>query len=919
MLFFVFLSFIPVSLSTLNERNWIWNSSTETWLDFHVKYCGRFCTGNTLNGKNYCNNPPCFPCDCDSNCFIYDTCCPLFVNNSYIEPPLNEIQQLSSPDIFQCQTLPYIQKKDKYYIISNCDPKFSLQNKNVLDQSSRNISDLCRNPNTRTLDDMTPYSDIYYGVVFANKFCAMCNGYEIEDNTNHKNINSSVKIASAWSVNVYCEHYQVLYHFTSEYEFLLSAANMSKCTINSLPPLTNLKPKSCGSEVDTFSDDTCGDFDLKATHLCHSLNRRYLKAGAKANIFCHLCSNSSMTNRSCVAPTRNPMPIRFSDGMSVNVNEPPYSLLLSFQKLPGKGSIEEMNCNVHKKWQDLKGECHAASCTAGKIATEDGKCKTAISGIRGLAYHLALTLMYENDVEMTQSEMTDLFIAIKRKLVSKFSRSQLFANVTIATIANGSKLLHLYRIVGDILADDEKSRDEFETEIVQMVTLSWVLPLAHMNMSNITLKPLILGAEYHTVEFINLSMPSNLTTNQYQKKIIHSGGGKRNLPKCCKFIDLTYTLLCPYVAVNISSVKVNMLDIHLSFNYDGRVIEVVGGPNISVVNGELHICLETFKTLIKTNPVQSPADIALYYFQIVCILFSVVCLVMSLVTYFLFSSLRTLPGLNNMCLCLSMLCAQVSLLLTVEFGVKGQLPPKLCMFHAIFLHFSWLASFAWMSGCCIHMFLAFTSYTSPRNVVNSDIRRHIRFFIYGFGVPLLIVAANLGINAGLTKGQSIGYDDTICFLDTRMSALTIILTLLVPLCAMVFSNGVLFTLTLREMLHIAKIRKAATGMERQGVMTYVKLSTLTGVFCIVAAVAVWLENLILQFLTCPLMALQGVFLFFSFIFNKRVGKLYCDMLGLHRLGITLTTQSSSSQSASVKRTKHKKRIQYSQSTSSTNM
>uniref|UniRef100_A0A2C9K9D0 G-protein coupled receptors family 2 profile 2 domain-containing protein n=1 Tax=Biomphalaria glabrata TaxID=6526 RepID=A0A2C9K9D0_BIOGL len=394
---------------------------------------------------------------------------------------------------------------------------------------------------------------------------------------------------------------------------------------------------------------------------------------------------------------------------------------------------------------------------------------------------------------------------------------------------------------------------------------------------------------------------------------------RRILPKCCKFIDLTYTLLCPYVAVNISSVKVNMLDIHLSFNYDGRVIEVVGGPNISVVNGELHICLETFKTLIKTNPVQSPADIALYYFQIVCILFSVVCLVMSLVTYFLFSSLRTLPGLNNMCLCLSMLCAQVSLLLTVEFGVKGQLPPKLCMFHAIFLHFSWLASFAWMSGCCIHMFLAFTSYTSPRNVVNSDIRRHIRFFIYGFGVPLLIVAANLGINACLTNGQSIGYDDTICFLDTRMSALTIVLTLLVPLCAMVFSNGVLFTLTLREMLHIAKIRKAATGMERQGVMTYVKLSTLTGVFCIVAAVAVWLENLILQFLTCPLMALQGVFLFFSFIFNKRVGKLYCDMLGLHRLGITLTTQSSSSQSASVKRTKHKKRIQYSQSTSSTNM
>ncbi|XP_055875266.1 uncharacterized protein LOC106075073 isoform X4 [Biomphalaria glabrata] len=882
-----------------------WNSSSESWLEFQVKFCGRVCIGNTLKESNICYYPSCFKCDCDPNCFIYDTCCPLVVNNSYIEPLRHVIDHLPRPDRFQCQTITYNAVESTYYVISDCDPYLAAQSTNISD-----IVDRCLNPGPKSLDDVTPYSDMYYGIVFANKFCAMCNGYVINENMTRDAMNNSVRIASPWSIQMSCIHYQNFYHFTEEVEFFLAIANSSECKINFTNPSTELSPKICKAEVENFTKGVCQEEDAKTKELCQNLNHRYLRVGEYASIFCYLCDMQDIYEMNCFEPS-----------WIIDIDKwwPPFVLLLGSLGHLLEESITDQTCNSSLEWQDAQGECHAASCTAGKIATEDGKCKTAISGIRGLAYHLALTLMYENDVEMTQSEMTDLFIAIKRKLVSKFSRSQLFANVTIATIANGSKLLHLYRIVGDILADDEKSRDEFETEIVQMVTLSWVLPLAHMNMSNITLKPLILGAEYHTVEFINLSMPSNLTTNQYQKKIIHSGGGKRNLPKCCKFIDLTYTLLCPYVAVNISSVKVNMLDIHLSFNYDGRVIEVVGGPNISVVNGELHICLETFKTLIKTNPVQSPADIALYYFQIVCILFSVVCLVMSLVTYFLFSSLRTLPGLNNMCLCLSMLCAQVSLLLTVEFGVKGQLPPKLCMFHAIFLHFSWLASFAWMSGCCIHMFLAFTSYTSPRNVVNSDIRRHIRFFIYGFGVPLLIVAANLGINAGLTKGQSIGYDDTICFLDTRMSALTIILTLLVPLCAMVFSNGVLFTLTLREMLHIAKIRKAATGMERQGVMTYVKLSTLTGVFCIVAAVAVWLENLILQFLTCPLMALQGVFLFFSFIFNKRVGKLYCDMLGLHRLGITLTTQSSSSQSASVKRTKHKKRIQYSQSTSSTNM
>ncbi|KAK7011889.1 hypothetical protein BgiMline_003582 [Biomphalaria glabrata] len=353
---FVMFSFIPVSMSELNERNWIWNSSTETWLDFHVKYCGRFCTGNMLNGHNICYNPPCLPCDCDSNCFIYDTCCPLFVNNSYIEPPLYEIEHLPDSDIFQCQTLPYKQNEDKYYIVSSCDPKFSLQNKKVLDQFSRNIVDLCRNPNTRTLDDITPYSDIYYGIIFANKFCAMCNGYEIDDTrTNNKNIKSSVKIASAWYLEVSCEHYQELYHFTSEYEFLLAATNY-KCTINITAPLTKFKPKSCASRVDNYSADNCGDFYPSATHLCNNLNRRYLQVGSKANIFCYLCDNGLIAKRFCQIDKNRAIGIPLS-ALNIpisQVHEPPYIMLLRFTIRPTLSSTDDTTCISPAEWQDLK-------------------------------------------------------------------------------------------------------------------------------------------------------------------------------------------------------------------------------------------------------------------------------------------------------------------------------------------------------------------------------------------------------------------------------------------------------------------------------------------------------------------------------------------------------------------------------------
>ncbi|KAI8793559.1 G-protein coupled receptor 64 [Biomphalaria glabrata] len=822
-----------------------WNSRTESWLTFHVRHCGRYCVESKLEIHNkYCETvEPCFQCDCDPNCSIYDTCCASLVNNSYVEPSFHTIHYLPNPDRFQCRRILYSSNDQAYYIISDCDPTYSSARNKVSD-TALNIVRLCKLPNTRTLDDITPYSDIYYGIVFANKFCAMCNGYVINDSTTYDTYNLTVKIASPWTIGISCEHYQSLYHLTNEYKFFFAAANSSLCGTIFSPPPSKIPPKKCSERLDK---------NLK-----------------------HVCTHQD--------------------------------------------SVEDQMCQTLPRRKYLQGDCLAASCTSGKIPSKEGRCTTALSDIRGLAYKLTLTLMPLDKVVMTESDIAELNTAMYEQLLSVSSRMNMDYEVTIVTLASGSDILVSNTIVAKILAGDKETRDEFEAKLIQILTRFSKSTSTSGKMSNMTLN-FMLGTEHHTKEFRNSSLLSELSPRQYTKSmpeyIRYEVSHQRPWPDCCDFIDVTYTLLCPYVAVNISSVKVNLLDIHLSFNYDGRVIEVVGGPNISVVNGKLHICLKTFKMLIKGHKVQSSATVALYYFQIVGISLSVVCLVMSVVTYFLFSSLRTLPGLNNMCLCLSMLSAQVSLLLTVEFGLKGQLPPELCMFHAIFLHFSWLASFAWMSGCCIHMFLAFTSYTSRRNDVTSDLRGHIRFCVYGFGVPLLIVVANICLNAALTSGQSIGYDDTICFLDTRTSALTIVLTLLVPLCATVFSNGVLFTLTLREMLQIAKIQKAETGFGGQGVMTYVKLSTLTGIFCIVAAVAVWLDNIVLQFLTCPLMTLQGAFIFFSFKFNRRIGKMYYDLFGLHRLGIGLTNQSSSSQSASRKQKNNIKRTQ--QFTSSTNI
>ncbi|KAH9488679.1 hypothetical protein Btru_042151, partial [Bulinus truncatus] len=486
------------------------------------------------------------------------------------------------------------------------------------------------------------------------------------------------------------------------------------------------------------------------------------------------------------------------------------------------------------------GECRTVSCSPGKIPTQEGDCITAIKTINGLGYKLAMKLRPINSLELTKKDLKISHLAIYKKLRAH---------------TTGQKI-RSYNILAYIVADRNKTRDEFEQKMLQMVTSTRNISLDTELGKNFYLKPILLSNSAFT-DSIHLRMRKNRPT--FYTPSIWS------LKE--KFIDITYNV-CPYIEVNNTNITIDEWETNISFENDGRSYNIQSGPGVTFVNGKVLICVETFKKLTKERV--KGLVVFLYYFQVVCISLSVACLILSLLTYFLFTSLRTLPGLNNISLCVSLATAQICLLITADYGVQGHLTSGFCMFNAILLHFTWLASFAWMSACCIRMFLAFNSFNLHRNVGNSDLKRYFRYCLYGYGIPALIVILTMTINVTTTSGASVGYDDTICFLDIRNSVLNVVLSMLVPLCIMVIGNGVLFTMTVFQMVSVAEVQKSASVTERRGVMTYANLSTLTGISCVISAVGVWLENDILQLITCPLMALQGVFIFVSFIFNKRV-------------------------------------------------
>ncbi|CAL1538771.1 unnamed protein product [Lymnaea stagnalis] len=898
----------------LSFRDLNWDSLENKWLDFHVKFCGRVCNGSQLViAYNDCDRaktavPKCLPCDCEPSCYIYDTCCPTLTDGVLTQPVYSDSGHLPRPERFVCKNFP---SYSNFYAISDCSEDFL---KSVDDYEETKTRDgvtvshdaktprdvaiqQCEHPKTETMDDVIPYLDLNYGIVFKNKFCALCNGYQIVHRNNIKNDShvDRTKLADAWSLQVSCDHYQYLFNITSELEFFNTALNKNGCRIKYSSPKSNFPPKECQANMQVDLESTCvSSADTTVNENCLNLSRRYLKVESYRNIFCYLCAGSKP---GCSSPSRVP---------GVEPLVPPISLLLSFDTNYQPKSPEHKTCNFSSEWRNKQDKCSQAECSPGKLATKNETCSSAIKEIRGLGYKMAMRLVASQEIIVSDRHVQGLHEETFQKLSSLSTELEL---TTIIKVGEGSNVLEEVSLCAFLIGPNNTQRDYFESLMVKRTQRTWdvrLLPNTALE-RNVTLRPILLGFNLNglqtsscwdysrTAQYRNGSVTVNrfermyfigageLNSSRRTGQRIYQFGQKADIfPKRLwhikkDFIDVTYSLTCPYVVVNLTKLSIEDHSASVSFEHEGRIVELTSLQNISLVDDQLRICIDLFKMATRVTQSTDIVIQILYYFQVVCVSVSIVCLILSFATFCLFPSLRSLPGLNNMSLCLSLAIAQTCLLITVQNGVHGVLPPIYCLLHAIVLHYSWLASFLWMSACCIHMFRVFTCHGNQFINTRSDKQRHLKYCLYAYGVPLLIVAFTLATNAALTSGATLGYDDTICFLDTRTSAMNIALSLLLPLCCMVLSNGVLFALTVRGIIHVTKIQETTTRRDSQGVMTYVKLSTLTGVFCIVAAVSVWLNNIPLQFVTSPLMALQGVFVFFSFIVNRRVGKLYSNL------------------------------------------
>ncbi|XP_048742845.2 G-protein coupled receptor Mth-like [Ostrea edulis] len=320
-------------------------------------------------------------------------------------------------------------------------------------------------------------------------------------------------------------------------------------------------------------------------------------------------------------------------------------------------------------------------------------------------------------------------------------------------------------------------------------------------------------------------------------------------------------LTCKQVIVKDGDFGVGWTNIATKYSFLGFSIS----PHhfASADNGGVRVCAKEIPFYTNKGTASKNDLSPLSILTLVCIIISLICLIITFVTYCMFSSLRTLPGMNNMCLVVSLFLAQLLMIIRPSFRSKW-----LSIVSAL-SHFSWLSTFLWLQVCSFHMFRVFSAKgQSEFNGLQSR-KILVQYSVYAYGISAVIVLTNIAITLIVTIGENTGYDKTSALMTYSFA---FIATLIAPLSLVCVTNIVFYIFTAYKIYSTPKIESTTGSKVHFGV--YMKLFTLTGLSWILQIIDTFLEMSIFSYLVAILNGLQGLFLMISYVCNGRVWRMY---------------------------------------------
>ncbi|KAL3874613.1 hypothetical protein ACJMK2_037600 [Sinanodonta woodiana] len=309
-------------------------------------------------------------------------------------------------------------------------------------------------------------------------------------------------------------------------------------------------------------------------------------------------------------------------------------------------------------------------------------------------------------------------------------------------------------------------------------------------------------------------------------------------------------------------------------------------------NGSILICLEDY--MPKAVQLNGKTSRTAFSWEPTVILSTVItvisdgCLLCTVVTYSLFRSLRTQPGINNLILSVLLIFAQI----LTQFGLGAYGVIWSCKLIGIFLHFSWLMVLFWMNICCIHMHKSFTNIMHVHSAVGGRCTT-IKYILHTCICSCVVMAINVISSLVQTNGVDMGYGSKwLCFISKE---LMLGVTFVLPISVLVFINLLLFLVVIVKINKTPRV-KSHVVKERKYLQIYARLSTITGLFWTFGIAFFFTRLSVFEYLFIILNGSQGIFIFSAFILNKRVGKLYAPIFKCYTGRISRTTSTSQANS-----------------------
>ncbi|CAG5127209.1 unnamed protein product [Candidula unifasciata] len=804
-------------------------------------------------------------------------------------------------------------------------------------QASNEVIQKCESnipENETSFDSFTLVTDNSTNAVYYNKFCAECNG---------------VKQLQLWDVKVTCETFMKVYTARSMDEFLrLALDTRSGCSIKQQSPsdqqLVMCDSYWFGSPI----IDTCNvtglwrEADEDVVTGCVSPTFRNYKHAVMisvhvyANIFCVICNQRDYPSfEKCPDNGKmNPVPPVYS----------PYSILFNLRdKSPTTESTGRLNTCNSTQWASPDGLCVPAGCSPGKILV-DGNCTTAVTQITSLGYRLRLWFFPVRDNETAIRQTTGVpsskyaldvfYMKLSGLLLPLVKYAKLSYGVLLNTSTmeafyetdNGTsepsspsskpltnlqdyhfRVPYLYWVTGEIVSSGDISRDKFEQTILDTL-LNAELYVHFDDQVALPFKPVQMWHDFNITTYC-MDIENNNTDIKCfdDEEVINFALRPRYFLGVYSsvvdlFINLTRILTCKFVSFSRSQYLIEadykncLPSVTIKFNFATKQISIAndsGFSKMSVdVNGELNICCDFLDEQIALmSGVREKAGLiktVQYFLTFVCMGVSMLCLLLTIVTYVRFSVLRSVAGKNNLCLCLSLFLAQASLLASFFTNVES----VLCIPLGMLTHFLWINMFVWNFLCCFYMYRVFGAKTrilqkTPRSQ-NISLIKNVAFSLLAPAIVVSLVVVGVYVTSG---GSSLGYGGSVCYLNDRIlvAAATV-----APVILITIVNILFFLMTIYSIHGVARLQTIYTSKkdDQHNVYIYVKLSSVTGAFWITFIAAEISDLDGLRIVAIMLNGLQGLFIFISFVCNKRVLMLYLPPRSPQITNITRTSSNS---------------------------